>query len=80
MTHRQTDILISSPSAKRISQELKAQQCPTNKEISPFCKFSVNMINHDVKYSLLVKLMSARSMFLCIQLNSFLGMLWSITN
>lgn len=80
MTHRQTDILISSPSAKRISQALKAQRCPTNKEISPFCKFSVNMINRDVKYSLLVKLMSARSMFLCIQLNTFLGMLWSITN
>ena len=30
-----------SLSAKRISQALKAQRCPTNKEISPFCKFSV---------------------------------------
>lgn len=30
-----------SPSARRISQALKAQRCPTNKEISPFCKFLI---------------------------------------
>ena len=33
-THHQT-----SPTAQQISQALKAQRCPTNKEIHPLCKF-----------------------------------------
>jgi len=30
--------LQTSPTARQISQALKAQRCPTNKEIRPFCK------------------------------------------
>jgi hypothetical protein len=33
-----------SPTAQRISQALKAQRYPTNKEIRPFCKYSVNLV------------------------------------
>ena len=35
----------NSPSAQRISQALKAQRCPTNKEICSFCKQSTYCIN-----------------------------------
>ena len=35
-SHRQ-----GSPSAEQISQALRAQRCPTNKEIRPFCKHSI---------------------------------------
>ncbi|KAK2460511.1 hypothetical protein APHAL10511_007474 [Amanita phalloides] len=41
---------LSSPSARHISQALKAQRCPTNKEIWPFFKLSIfNILAYPVE-------------------------------